>query len=116
MGEFGHCSKEPMWGRIKRKEASSPPELNRVPGPDNQDPSCVWLSTQLRKSPSCFLSPQMEHMFCLKFNVKTVSTVENDPPCMRRMMLVKMFFHKAHGNVAIDDRTLKWKLDGVRAL
>lgn len=58
----------------------------------------------------------MEHTFCLKFNVKTVSMVENDPPSMGRMMLIKMFFHKTHENVAIDDRSLRWKLDGVRAL
>lgn len=56
----------------------------------------------------------MEHMLCLEFNVKTISTVENDPPCMEicgENVLLNMIFPKAHENVALDDRTLEWKLD-----
>lgn len=64
--------------RDKPLPRPAPPELNRVPRTDYQGPNlCLTQHAVEKVSLSCSLSPQMAHMLCLEFSVKTISTVEN---------------------------------------
>lgn len=118
MGETGPCSKELMWGRIKGKWQAPLQSWTGFQGqiariPTVSDSAHGWENLSLvHWVPRWSVCSAWNLMWKLFPRWKMIPQAWG---FVGRMILVKRFISKAYENVALDGKTLKWKLDWVWA-